>query len=65
MEDLLTWSGWGCTVISTVIAIVQMRKKNEHKKEVRKVKAEMKKVVLKAKEKGVAININNGDITIN
>lgn len=64
MNDFLAWSGWVCTLVSTVIAILQFGKKEKLKKEVRTAQANIKKVVMEAKDKGVAININNGDITI-
>ncbi|MDF3026922.1 MAG: hypothetical protein K0S23_1229 [Fluviicola sp.] len=64
MNDFLAWSGWAFGLISTVIAVFQFRKKEELKKEVRTAQANIDKVVMEARDKGVAININNGDITI-
>jgi hypothetical protein len=64
MSDFIVWSGWGCTVITTIIAIIQFRKNSENKARVKNLEVKMGKVVQNAKEKGVAINVNNGDINI-
>jgi hypothetical protein len=62
MNDFLAWSGWACTLISTLIAILQFREKKELKQQVRNMNATSGKVEMHAKDKGVAINSNNGDI---
>lgn len=62
MNDFLAWSGWFFALITTVIAILQYRQKSELKEEVRNLTANTGKVEMRAKDKGVAINSNNGDI---
>jgi hypothetical protein len=62
MNDFLAWSGWALTLVSTVIAVFQFREKKELKKQVRNITSVTGKVEMHAKDQGVAINSNNGDI---
>lgn len=62
MNDFLAWSGWFFGFVSAIIAFLQFREKRELKKQVRILTAITGKVEMHAKDKGVAINSNNGDI---
>jgi len=67
MDDFLAWSGWGATLIATVIAVIQFFKKEDYKKQVVKLKTEIGKIEKNtaiATDKGVAVNKNKGDINI-
>lgn len=67
MDDFLAWSGWGATIIATIIAVFQFFKKEDYKKQVLKLKVEIDKIennTAYAKDKGVAVGKNTGDINI-